>query len=443
METNQDWGLLIPRIAGLFAVAIGALVLIGWQFQIEVFKSVMPAWVSMKPNAALCFMLSGTSLLLLSFDNLKTQLLARIIGMFILTIAVLTYLEYVTDVDFGIDQVLFKESAESIKDRMAQVTAACFTVIGLSFLAYDKNRYITWMTQVLNSLVFFVAFFGFTIYVYGIETFSRSFYGLGNHTFMAVHTAVTMMVLTIGVFFLNPRHGMAGIMTSPYTGGVMARKLIPMLLLIPIFLGFLNNWDFFANLFMPEVRFVGTAILTVGTFFVIMFINFHLVNVYDERNTKTLEKLQAAKHRSEVLAHEANLASRAKSSFLAAMSHEIRTPLNGVIGMVSLLQETRLSVEQIEYANIIKLSGESLLTVINDILDFSKIESGKMELDITDFNMHALVEDVAEFLTPQAAIKDLAIASHMADAVPMWISSDQGRIRQILLNLVSNAIKYH
>lgn len=442
METHDHWCPLIPRFCGLFAFVIGCFVILGWQLQIESIKSIVPAWVSMKPNTALCFILSGASLGLLSVDNLKTQLIARILGMFVFAIALLTFFQYVLGADFGIDQVLYRESLESIKDRMAQVTAACFIVLGLSFLAFTKNPLASWVSQISISLVFFVAFFGFTIYIFGIETFSRAFYGLGNHTFMAVHTAITIMVLSIGVFFLNPKQGMAAIMTSPFTGGKMARRLVPILLLTPIFLGLLNNWDIFAQVFRPEVRFVGMAVFTVASFFVIMFINFHFINIYDERNASTMLALQDAKERSEILAEEANVANRAKSSFLSAMSHEIRTPLNGVIGMVSLLQETKLNPEQIGFLNIIKLSGESLLSVINDILDFSKIESGKMDLDITDFSVHTLVEDVSEIMSPQAVMKHLAIAAHVSDDVPEWISSDRGRIKQILNNLVSNAIKF-
>jgi signal transduction histidine kinase/DNA-binding LytR/AlgR family response regulator len=137
---------------------------------------------------------------------------------------------------------------------------------------------------------------------------------------------------------------------------------------------------------------------------------------------------------------EAN--SRAKSDFLAAMSHEIRTPMNGVIAMTSLLMETSLTADQRGYLETIYNSSESLLNIINDILDFSKIEAGKMELERRRFDLRAGIEAALDLLAPRAQDKQLDLACEVDDTIPALVEGDEQRLRQVLVNLVGNALKF-
>ena len=138
----------------------------------------------------------------------------------------------------------------------------------------------------------------------------------------------------------------------------------------------------------------------------------------------------------------AESATQAKSMFLANMSHEIRTPMNGIIGMVDILKQTKLSSEQEEFVNIIETSGESLLTLINDILDFSKIESGQLEFENIPFSLETILQTVIRLLSFKAKSKKLELKYSFINEVPIKLSGDPVRLKQIIINLVNNAIKF-
>ncbi len=162
----------------------------------------------------------------------------------------------------------------------------------------------------------------------------------------------------------------------------------------------------------------------------------------EEALRKAYIQLQAALERANKLTLEAQAGSAAKGQFVANISHEIRTPLNGIIGICELLMGTRMSAEQEEYAQIINSSAESLLSIINATLDFSKIDAGKIELEQTDFKIRDIIEDITALLAVSAATSQLELITNVAPEIPITLNGDPARLRQILYNLIGNAIKF-
>ena len=430
--------LRLAQVMAIGTVGLGALVLVGWLFDIDSLKSITPAFASMKANTALCFTLCGTALLVgyLSRPSAWKKTCTTVLSSIVIFISLFTLFESITGLSLGLDQLIFRDDMPALgtaPGRMAPATSAGFLLFGSSliFLARGPKGALT--AHVLALAGLFIAMLALVGYL-----FDAKVYGLGySITQIALHTILGFALLGFAILCSRPKKGLMATLVANSPGGLIARGLIAPAIIAPPFLG----WIAFQGLGRFYDTGFAASLIVLSSIVVICVLSTRSIIALNQIDFER-KRLAADRLKSDAREVGAVEASRLKSEFVANVSHELRTPMNGVLGMTSLLLDSPLTPEQRENVETIRQSGDALLTLVNEILDFSKMEANKIVLEQKPFALASCVDEVINLLAVTARRNKINLISFIKPHVLPTFTGDASRVRQVLLNLLGNAVKF-
>ncbi len=434
---------------------------IGWTFDIAWLRYLPPDSIVMLPNTSVGFMMGGLALWLLRREDAPVNAVrfGRVLAGVVLLLGLMSFIERVTGVDFGIDRLMFSERVALFPYRpvglMATNSTVCFTLVGASLLTIEVETRRGWRpSQLLASTGLAIATLALVGHLYG----ARPLYAIDRAAGMALITTLAFMFLLVGLVLARPDRGHVALLTAPDLGALLARRLLPATIVVPLLLG----WLFIRGREVPVVsREGGIALLsltTIGVLLAIVMRSVVVVRAVDRERQLVLEREEAARTQAERATRraqeaaaeaararaDAEAANRAKSDFLAVMSHELRTPLNAIGGYVELMEmEVRGPVTEWQRNDLarIKRSQTHLLGLINEVLNYTRIEAGAMRYEIAPRSAEELMSTIEPLVAPLLRAKSLSFERENGRA-DQYVLADRERVGQIFVNLLSNAVKF-
>ena len=432
----------VPSSAATFGIIVGTLVLIGWTFDVELLKG-MGHRITMKPNAAIGLMACGVSLLGHTIGGPLWRRVALGGALLSGTLGTLTLSEHLIGWDLGIDELLFKEPAGAVATtspaRMGPNASTSLLLASIALVALHRptTRAAT-VAQVAASGMAILAMIALVGYLYG----TQQLYSVARYTAIAWPTALTLLVLAMGLLAARDESGPVAALVSTGPGGVIARRLLLPVLFGPLAIGAIVHLGLDARFYDAGFA-TATLVVLVTT---VLTIAVWLTAIKLDETSRAREIAQ--RERDELLVREraareeAERSNRLKDEFLATMSHELRTPLNTLLGWIAMLRSDVVGSDRREHAiDVISRNGKLLARLVEDLLDVSRIATGRLRLHEEHVNLAPLVSTVAEAIADEAAARGVRVCTR-TDGVSAIVAGDRQRLQQIVGNLLSNALKF-
>lgn len=431
---------LFSIFASAAVVVMGFLVLAGWQWNVAILKSGAPGLTAMNPGGtALAFILAGSSVLLMSNPASRRALwLGNACAAGVLVIALAFFAGQLLGVDSGPDQMLFRAQLDREAavlghvNRMAPNTATAFILAGLALILMPIKIRGFWPFQLFALGGMLIALMTIIGYSFSLLTLA----GVRQFIPMALNTAICFALLNAAILCIRPERGMMSVISGAGPGSIMARRLLPLVVVIPIGAG----WGFGFALRGGMIN----EMMALGLFAITNILVFAVLVWWTAASLERSERRrQAVEGEMEDARQSAEKANRAKSEFLANMSHELRTPMNSILGLTRLLYEDDdISEENREMVGIVYRSADNLLDILNDILDLSKIEAMELKLESVSFSLQEVVSGIISTMLPISSEKGISLACRYKTENIPYLIGDPLRVGRIVMNLVSNAVKY-
>jgi signal transduction histidine kinase/ActR/RegA family two-component response regulator len=447
-RTSSDRASLIVALAGWYALSGGCMTLAGWFFDSPRLTDWSNDGISMFVNTAICAILGGAGLLALGSD--RTRWLAWLLGSGMSLIGGLTVFEHLSGINLGIDTLLLNrpwgQAAAAAPMRMGPPASVSFTIIGIALLLVSSKKPSLFApASTMGMVVSAIALLSLIGYLYG----ATHLYTIPKLTAIAIQTATIVFALGLGLIAAVPTRGVAGMLQRDDAGGVLMRRLLLPIVVIPILAGALRVAGEKAGFYDTTFGTAMLVLLMIGCFFSLLrwtasgLSRTDQIRRQQESALLDSERAQRLLLESERAARmEVERTARAKDDFLATVSHELRSPLNSISGWAQVLRRGKEDVALIADATTaIEAAVRSQVRIIDDLLDVNRIAAGKLRLDMGDVDLVAVIRAAIDGVRASAEAKALQLEVNL-NPEARRIKGDAGRLQQLVSNLLSNAVKF-